>query len=374
MKAIIQSLAFAGLLATATLGASAAHAGLAAPGAETIASYRNRFARDKPVIAVIAENSGTELTDFVVPYGVLAQSGVADVFAVAAQDGAITMRPALHLRAQASLAQFDSRFPQGADYIIVPAMVRQDDPAVLAWIRAQADKGGTVVSTCDGALVLANAGLLKNRRATAHWATQSLRRKKYPDTTWLGNVRYVVDGRIVTSAGISAAMPTSLALVEAIAGRDAASRLAEALGVGDWSANHDSDQFLPKFGVNLRAFAAVMVTNGWFHSTQQIGVPLSAGMDEIALALTADAYSRTGRSQAVSMAASDAPVVTRNGLVVLPDRVERGSDTVDRMLAAPGTLPSARALDIALVDIASLYGRNTAYGVALDFEYPGFRR
>ena len=220
MKAVIQSLAFVGLLATATLGASAAHAGLAAPGAETIASYRNRFARDKPVIAVIAENSGTELTDFVVPYGVLAQSGVADVFAVATQDGAITMRPALH----------------------------------------------------------------------------------------------------------------------------------------------------------LRAFAAVMVTNGWFHSTQQIGVPLSAGMDEIALALTADAYSRTGRSQAVSMAASDAPVVTRNGLVVLPDRIEHGSDPVDRMLAARGTLPSARALDVALAGIASLYGRNTAYGVALDFEYPGFRR
>ncbi|MDB6164756.1 MAG: transcriptional regulator [Xanthomonadaceae bacterium] len=342
--------------------------------ADRIPPYRPRYGRTSPVVAVIAENSGTELVDFVIPYAVLAQSGAAHVVTVSTQAGPVKMRPALRIQTESTIDQFDARFPEGADYLIVPAMVKRDDPVLLTWILAQAGKGGTIVSICDGALVIANAGLLRNHRATAHWATQSLREKAYPDTKWLRNVRYVVDGKIVTSAGISAAIPTSLALVEAIAGRDVAAVVARQIGVDDWSTAHDSDQFLPKFGVNLTAFAATMMTNHWFHSTQSIGVPLAQGMDDIALAFTADAYSRTGRSQAFGLSVSSAPVGTRHGLTVLPDRVVGSPNPVDQVLPAFDAMPSSHMLDAALADIAARYGRSTAYGVALDFEYPGFRK
>ena len=343
---------------------------------EKIPAYRNRFNRSRPVIVVLGENSGTELTDFVIPYGVLSQSGVAEVFAVAMQPGPMTMRPALRIQPQLTVDQFDRRFPDGADYVIVPAMVKKDDAKVLNWITAQAGKGGTLMSICDGALVLANAGLLRDHRATAHWATQGLRAEKYPDTQWLKNVRYVADGRVVSSAGISASMPVSLALVEAIAGYDVTDALAKKLGVDDWSSRHDSDQFQPKFGVNISAFSRTMLLNRWFHSVRSIGVPLSTGVDEIALAFTADAYSRTGRSQAYSVAVSDAPVMTRHGLVVVPDRVEGAEETlrINSVLPAFSVMPSAQALDQALLGIAKSFGRTTAYGVALDFEYPGFRK
>ena len=94
--------------------------------------------RDRPVIGVIAENSGTELVDFVVPYGVLARSGVAEIIAVATRDG--------------------------ADYVVMPFIVQRKNPVLLGWIKAQADKGSTMVSICDGAMVLAEAGLLQQRR------------------------------------------------------------------------------------------------------------------------------------------------------------------------------------------------------------------
>lgn len=341
--------------------------------AEKIAPYQARFGRSRPVIAIIGENSGTELTDYVIPYGVLAQSGVADVLALATQPGALTMRPALRIQPQATIADFDARYPDGADYVIVPAVVKRDDPALLAWIVAQHGKGSTIVSICDGALVVANSGLLKGHRATAHWATQGLRAKKYPDTHWVKNVRYVADGRIVSSAGISAAIPISIALVEAIAGQDRAAVLAEELGVGDWSTAHNSDVFQPRFGINLMAFARTNYTNH-LHAMRRIGVPVAAGVDEIALAFTADAYSRTGRSHAYALSASAAPLQTRRGLTVIPDRVVGGADPVDRILPAFDAVPSARTLDKALAAIANDYGRSTAYGVALDFEYPGFRK
>ena len=341
---------------------------------ERIAPWHSRFGRARPLVAVVGNNSGTELVDFVVPYGVLVASDAADVATVATHPGPMTMRPALQLQAQFTTHDFDTRHPDGADYVIVPAVVDRNDPLLLGWIAAQYRRGASIVSICDGALVVANAGVSNGHVATAHWATESLRAQQYPDTYWVKDARYVADGRVVSSAGISAAMPTALALVEAIAGHARAAAVAAELGVAEWSTRHDSDAFQPRLGVNLEAFAATNYTNHWFHAMQRVGVPIVAGMDEIALAITADAYSRTGRSRAYALAASRDAVTTRHGLVVLPDRVSSDVSTLDVVLPPLKPAPSAQVLDTVLASISTRYGRNTAYGVALDFEYPGFQK
>src|SRR4249919_3342445 len=71
-----------------------------------IAPYRSRFGRARPVIAIVGENRGTELVDFVIPYGVLMQADVADVFTVATRPGVMKMRPALQLQPQATTREF----------------------------------------------------------------------------------------------------------------------------------------------------------------------------------------------------------------------------------------------------------------------------
>lgn len=336
---------------------------------EHIDPYHARFGRMRPVIAIVGVNSGTELTDYVIPYGILQQAAVGEVVTVATGPGAMTMRPALRIQPQATIAAFDARFPNGADYVIVPAVVQRDDPALLGWIRQQAAKGGTLVSICDGALVLAGSGVLDGRRATAHWATAGYRRKTYPQVAWTGDRRYVADGKIVSSAGISAAIPTSLALVEAIAGHARAAAVAAEVGAPDWSSLHDSHQFTPKLGRNLSAFAKTQYLNGWFHRPESIGITVRGGIDEIALALTADAYTRTGRARAYTLASNPTPVTTLHGLTLLPDRTDSRSFT--RSVAVASDKP-ALTLDRVLAEIARLYGRQTAYGVALDFEYPNF--
>src|SRR5687768_10865442 len=165
---------------------------------EAIAPWRARFGRSRPVVVIVGENGGTELSDFVIPYGVLARSGAVELFAVATRPGAMTMRPALRLQPDATTAAFDLRFPDGADYVIVPAVGNPTDPTLLAWLSGQSAKGATLVSICDGALLVANTGLLDGRRATAHWATESRRAEHHPDTLWVKDARYVVDGRFVS--------------------------------------------------------------------------------------------------------------------------------------------------------------------------------
>lgn len=323
----------------------------------------------QPLVAIAGENGGTELTDFAIPFGVLKRAGI-DTVAVAAHDGPLRFRPALRAQFDATMAEFDARHPEGADYVIVPAMVNRKDPTVLAWIAGQSRKGATVVSICDGALVVGNAGLLEGKWATAHWASESHRLKHFPTTHWVRNARYVADGNIVSSAGISAAMPTSLALVEAIAGSERARAIAREIDVGDWSPRHDSEAFRPHWG-NLRAFGVKRATNPLFHRTEKVGVPLAAGMDEIHLAIVADAYSRTGCSQAVSVSPTNVPVASRYGLRFLPD-VAGASKKLDLALPALADIAPGRVFDTTLAAIEARYGAKTAHAVAIEFEYPGY--
>lgn len=342
-----------------------------AAAAQAVPPYSPRFDRQKPVVAVIGDNKGTELTDFVIPYGVLARSQLAEVVAVATRAGRIQMTPAtVQIDAQATIAQFDARFPDGADYIIVPKVSNSKDPQLLGWIAAQSAKGATVVSICDGALAVANTGLMKGLKATAHWATEEMRKQTYPDVMWVSNTRYVADGKIVSSAGISAAIPTSLALVEAIGGHAAAKELAARLGVADWSANHNSDRFQLGFGSNRALLAHLQSGTSLSRRAQSAGVEISPGVDEIAMALTLDAYSRTGRSHAYALAASPLPVKTRHGLTVYPERWQGGTEFVDFKLPTAGDMPSARVFNNVLDEIGQRYGVLTAAGVALVFEYP----
>src|SRR5687767_13823307 len=104
----------------------------------------------RPVVAVIADNDGTETTDFIVPYAVLARSGVADVLAVAPEDRPIRLTPALAISPQITIASFEARYPDGADYVIVPKIDETAEPTIVAWIQKQASKGAMIVGICSG--------------------------------------------------------------------------------------------------------------------------------------------------------------------------------------------------------------------------------
>ncbi|MCG2578757.1 DJ-1/PfpI family protein [Dechloromonas sp. XY25] len=329
-----------------------------------IPAYRSRFNRTEPIIAVVAENTFTELTDYVVPYGVLAESGVAQVFALATKEGPIQMFPALRVQPQATIAEFDKRFPDGADYVVVPAVHRTEDAALIAWVTAQARKGAIIVGVCDGVWVVANAGLLAGRRAVGHWYSFDDLASKFPKTKFVRNTRYIADGPVITTTGVTASIPVSIALVEAIAGRDRAAALAQTMGIKDWSASHQSDNF------KLTSRHALTAAGNWisFWSHEDVAIPVAPGVDEIKLALVADAYSRTYRSTAFSLAATTGPITTRRGLVVFPDKISP-LQTANRTIDLPGNVPPVAALDFALLAIEKSYGAATASFVALQIEH-----
>ena len=104
--------------------------------AKTLAALRPPK-RARPVIAVIGANDGTETTDYLVPYGVLKRSGVADVFALGTTSGPMVLMPALTVVPDMTTAAFVRRYPDGADYVIVPALHDSADVAVRDFIKSQ---------------------------------------------------------------------------------------------------------------------------------------------------------------------------------------------------------------------------------------------
>lgn len=322
--------------------------------------------RARPVVAVIGDNRGTEAIDFLVPYGVLKESGVAEILAVSMTDKPLKLRPALTIKADLTTDELDRLYPGGADYVVVPAMFDHDTLEVLAWVRSQAARGATIVAICSGAEILANAGLLRGRAATTHWASVRVISETEPTMRWVPHRRYVADRGVVTTTGVSAAIPASIALVEAIAGRRRAAEVAADLGVTDWGQSHDSRADLGNgFWVGIGNAA-----KRWKH--EDLGVPVADGVDEIALALTADTWSRTYRSKALTIAGK-LTVRTRHGLELIVD--QRDEQGIERMLEPISSRAPATTLDRTLVQMSRLYGKGTARFVATQLEHdpPGER-
>lgn len=326
---------------------------------ETLAALRPPK-RARPVIAILGSPDGAETTDIIVPYGILRQSGLAEVVVVSPTTAVMPLMPALSIRPQMDLASFDARWPDGADYVIVPAMHRDDDPAILDWIKLQNVKGALVCGICAGALVLSKAGLIEGRRATTHWYRIDELRRANANMHWVRDRRYVVDRGVATTTGISASIPFSLTLVEAIGGIDTASALAAQIGSSTWTAEHES----AAFRLSGDAIWTALRNRAAFWNHQRLGVPVANGVDEMSLALVTDVYSETYRSSAYAVAG--APITTMRGLELVPSPAAG----IDYMLAPLADALPIGALNAALADISIRYGPATARFAALNLEYP----
>jgi transcriptional regulator GlxA family with amidase domain len=96
------------------------------------------------------------------------------------------------------------------------------DDVQLAWVRRQRASVPLMASVCTGSLVYAAAGLLAHRPATTHWAALSTLAELDPTIELRPDDRYVDDGDVVTSAGVSAGIDMALHLVGRLAGEERA--------------------------------------------------------------------------------------------------------------------------------------------------------
>jgi transcriptional regulator GlxA family with amidase domain/YHS domain-containing protein len=109
--------------------------------------------------------------------------------------------------------------------IVIPAQ-KDPSPAGLEWIRRSAKTADVTMSVCTGAYVLARTGLLDGRSATTHHASYVDFATKFPNIHVQRGVRFVEDGNLASSGGLSSGIDLAFRVVERYFGRDAATQTA----------------------------------------------------------------------------------------------------------------------------------------------------
>ena len=112
------------------------------------------------------------------------------------------------------------------DMVLVPGgrgtRRERTNPRILDWLKLQNDHVDLMTSVCTGAFLLAANGFLDGKAATTHWGSIAWLRENHPAIDVRDDQRYVDEGHIITSAGVSAGIDMGLHIIERMHGRDTA--------------------------------------------------------------------------------------------------------------------------------------------------------
>lgn len=168
-----------------------------------------------------------EELDFVGPWEVFTMGKLLQpehrVLAIGLDAGEVRCAKGMHMRPDMSIADAPK-----LDVLIVPGgdgtRPLMKDERAISWIKERAAQVAWTTSVCSGSLVLAQAGLLDGKKATTHWAVLPELRK-FASVEVLEHVRFVRDGQLVTSAGVSAGIDMALWLFGQLTTPEAARRV-----------------------------------------------------------------------------------------------------------------------------------------------------
>ncbi|SCY54115.1 DJ-1/PfpI family protein [Alkaliphilus peptidifermentans] len=174
-----------------------------------------------------------EVLDFAGPFEVFSVTTIENqinpflVYTISENGNMITARNGLKVKP-------DYRFEDVPilDILIIPGGLGAREREIyndnlISWIKNQMEKVELITSVCTGALLLAKAGILNGKKATTHWASLNRLQSEFPDVYVQHGVKFVDEGKIVTSGGISAGIDMSFHIVKRLLGSEVARRTAK---------------------------------------------------------------------------------------------------------------------------------------------------
>lgn len=180
-----------------------------------------------------------ELLDFAGPFEVFSVTSELNgydlfrVFTITGDGDAVTSVNKLKVLPDFS---FDNHPP--VDILIIPGGVgtkaEMANPEALSWIRKNSEGSKITISVCSGARILGKLGLLDNTESITHHEVIEDLQEIAPSTRIMHGERFIDNGKIMTSGGISAGIDLSLHVVEKLYGNETAAKTAVYMEYGDW--------------------------------------------------------------------------------------------------------------------------------------------
>ena len=306
----------------------------ATPQAPTLRSV----SKDQFVVAVVLGASGTVGSDALAPYEVFATSPRFAVYTVAATPAPAPTQGGPDIVPMYTFSDTATGRAPRPDVVVVPAVNKPGstkEAPLRAWVADQAKGGALILGVCYGSGVLAEAGLLDGRTATSHWSRITALTKARPQVNWVRGQRFVQDGPITTTAGVTSGIPGALRVMTDLAGSDEAARIGRIVGYPNWSVSEPTD--IPVQSFTARDVpVALNAVAPWGRPT--VGVALDDGVGEIDLASVFEVYDVSYAARAVPVSANGT-ITTKHGLVV---RTNTLADTpAPTRLAVPGPAGTA---------------------------------
>ncbi|RXT06956.1 DJ-1/PfpI family protein [Ammoniphilus sp. CFH 90114] len=296
------------------------------------------FHPNKPTVAVVLGDPLTEVFDFMVPYEMFAMTEAYNVFAVAPENKVTSLTGGLDIVPHFSFKELDQLLEKSPDLIVVPYMPMVDEEKyrpVREWI--QQHENTQFLSICSGSRNMAEAGLLKGNTSTIHWRIVHQVEKLFPDTNWIRDQRYVQDGNVTSSAGLTSGIDAVLYVISQQLGESMADKVAKEM-------NYPSYHFVenPKvepYYIDQTEVVYYLNLAFQFHK-KKVGVLLYEGMEEGALASIFDTYSPLGTTKVFTLSDSYSPIVTKHHLNLITRSPISQAPTLDRILVTGTNLSS----------------------------------
>jgi transcriptional regulator GlxA family with amidase domain len=171
---------------------------------------------------------GFDALDLAGPFEVFGEAGY-EITVVAPKAGPVRSGKGLTIHAPSSVASLDPSRPGTLLVVGEEVPAARYDRRLVDWVATAGTKTDRVASVCLGAFILAEAGLLDGRRVTTHWREADRLAREYPAVIVDSDPIFIQDGRVWTSAGVTAGMDLALALVEADLGPQTALDVAREL-------------------------------------------------------------------------------------------------------------------------------------------------
>ncbi|WP_232716904.1 DJ-1/PfpI family protein [Gordonia metallireducens] len=347
------------------------------------------FRPDRPTVAILLAAEGTNVADSLAPYEVFARSGAVNVFLVAEKSEPITLGGGLTVLPQHTFAEIDTMTGGGPDVVVVPQLHGNIDDE-MRWVTQvfEREPESTVMSVCVGAEYLADAGLLDGRRATAHWLKLIGLRRDHRQVDWVDDVRFVEDGRIMTTAGVLAGIDGAMRVLERLGAGDQLRRIADEIHWNGYGSGAPVEIDAAGPGPADLPFA---LSAAYRWDRPHHNVLVTDGVGEIELASTYRPYTELSWLATMTTTTVDGqPVVSQHGVTVVPETAADEAGQVDRLLVPGGEAARTRiaeaapsgpdptylhsgdrfAFDPVIDDIAVHYDRATATWVAKSLQYP----
>ena len=285
-------------------------------------------------VAVVLGASGSVITDALGPYEVFARSPKFFVYTVSASRPTAMLSGGLAVVPDYSLEDVDAGLAPEPDVVVVPAVAAPNgkkEAPLREWITRRVDRGAHLLGVCNGSRLLAATGLLDGRRATAHWSSIRGLERSRPQVDWVRGQRYVQDGTLTTTAGVTSGVFGALRLVEQLAGAAEAQRVGQELAYPGWSLHGPTEIRAQRWAPRDLAYLLAVVFPWW---RPTVGVGLVEGVGELEVAAPFEVYASSFAARTVPIAA-EATVTTRHGLRLVATPANAGALRIDR-LVVPG--------------------------------------